>query len=153
MPNCANGAEQIPFAISADLSPELKAKLAEEGLFDAMAGVASHVDGALEEASVRLGDVARVALESAERRAYYRSNGEPAMGIGIVKTSTANSLQVARDVRAAARQIAAGACFVNTIVRSDVRLPFGGTKASGFGRELAEHGIHEFMNIKTVYVD
>ncbi len=54
---------------------------------------------------------------------------------------------------AVARQIRAGACFVNAIVRSDVRLPFGGTKASGFGRELAEHGIHEFMNIKTMYVD
>lgn len=52
-----------------------------------------------------------------------------------------------------ARQIRAGACFVNAIVRSDVRLPFGGTKASGFGRELAEHGIHEFMNVKSVYVD
>jgi succinate-semialdehyde dehydrogenase/glutarate-semialdehyde dehydrogenase len=54
---------------------------------------------------------------------------------------------------ALARRIAAGACFVNSLVRSDVRLPFGGTKTSGFGRELAEHGIHEFMNIKTVYVD
>lgn len=53
---------------------------------------------------------------------------------------------------AAARAITAGACFVNAVVRSDVRLPFGGTKASGYGRELAEHGIHEFMNIKTVYV-
>jgi succinate-semialdehyde dehydrogenase / glutarate-semialdehyde dehydrogenase len=52
-----------------------------------------------------------------------------------------------------ARQIKAGATFVNAQVRSDVRLPFGGTKSSGFGRELAEHGIHEFMNIKTVYVD
>ena len=54
---------------------------------------------------------------------------------------------------AVARQIKAGACFVNAMVRSDVRMPFGGTKASGFGRELAEHGIHEFMNIKTLYVD
>jgi succinate-semialdehyde dehydrogenase/glutarate-semialdehyde dehydrogenase len=54
---------------------------------------------------------------------------------------------------ALARQIKAGACFVNAIVRSDVRLPFGGTKSSGFGRELAEHGIHEFMNIKTLYVE
>ena len=52
-----------------------------------------------------------------------------------------------------ARQLRVGACFVNSLVRSDVRLPFGGTKSSGFGRELAEHGIHEFMNIKTIYVD
>lgn len=51
-----------------------------------------------------------------------------------------------------ARSLQAGATFVNAIVRSDVRLPFGGTKTSGYGRELAEHGIHEFMNIKTVYV-
>ena len=51
-----------------------------------------------------------------------------------------------------ARQLQVGVAFVNAIVRSDVRLPFGGTKRSGFGRELAEHGIHEFTNIKTVYV-
>lgn len=53
---------------------------------------------------------------------------------------------------AVARRLQCGAAFVNAIVRSDVRLPFGGTKRSGFGRELAEHGIHEFTNIKTVYV-
>ena len=51
-----------------------------------------------------------------------------------------------------ARQLQCGAAFVNAVVRSDVRLPFGGIKRSGFGRELAEHGIHEFMTIKSVYV-
>ena len=51
-----------------------------------------------------------------------------------------------------AQQLQCGAAFVNAIVKSDVRLPFGGTKRSGFGRELAGHGIHEFTNIKTVYV-
>ena len=49
---------------------------------------------------VRLGDVAKVELASAERRQYYRSNGEPNIGLGVVKTSTANSLDVARAVRA-----------------------------------------------------
>ncbi|TZF90658.1 efflux RND transporter permease subunit [Cognatilysobacter lacus] len=54
---------------------------------------------------VRLGDVARVELTTAERRAYYRSNGENNIGLGIVKTSTANSLDVARAARAAAEAI------------------------------------------------
>jgi len=56
---------------------------------------------------VRLGDVAKVELASAERRAYYRSNGEPGIGLGIVKTSTANALDVARATRAEAERIAA----------------------------------------------
>jgi succinate-semialdehyde dehydrogenase/glutarate-semialdehyde dehydrogenase len=54
--------------------------------------------------------------------------------------------------RAFAQRMECGAAFVNAIVKSDARLPFGGSKQSGFGRELADHGIHEFMNIKTVYV-
>jgi succinate-semialdehyde dehydrogenase / glutarate-semialdehyde dehydrogenase len=53
---------------------------------------------------------------------------------------------------AVARRIRSGAAFVNAVVASDVRMPFGGTRASGYGRELAAAGIREFVNVRTWWV-
>lgn len=68
------------------------------------------------------------------------------LGASIFTQNIKKGNDIARE------EIQAGSCFVNTYVRSDPRLPFGGIKESGYGRELSYHGIKEFVNIKTVYL-
>jgi succinate-semialdehyde dehydrogenase / glutarate-semialdehyde dehydrogenase len=67
------------------------------------------------------------------------------LGTTVCTTNIDKALSFAAD-------ISDGAYFVNELVKSDPRLPFGGTKSSGYGRELAKNGMMEFVNVKTVYV-
>jgi succinate-semialdehyde dehydrogenase / glutarate-semialdehyde dehydrogenase len=68
------------------------------------------------------------------------------LGGGIISKNRA------RAEKLAAEQLNAGNCFVNEFVHSDVRLPFGGVKQSGYGREIGVFGAREFVNIKTVFI-
>jgi len=93
------------------------------------------------------GPVAAIISARDADEALARAN-DSAFGLGAA-VFTRNT---ARGEQIAAERLDAGNCFVNTFVRSDPRLPFGGIKESGFGRELSQYGIREFVNIKTVFV-
>lgn len=93
------------------------------------------------------GPVAAIIPVADEDEAIRVAN-DSAFGLGAAVMTR----DVRRGKKIAAEQLEAGACFVNTYVKSDPRLPFGGIKDSGYGRELGPNGIHEFVNIKTVYI-
>jgi len=93
------------------------------------------------------GPVAAVVPVRDEAEALRVAN-DTAFGLGAAVFTR----DTAKGEAIAAHELEAGCCFVNTFVRSDPRLPFGGVKESGYGRELSHYGIKEFVNIKTVYV-
>jgi succinate-semialdehyde dehydrogenase / glutarate-semialdehyde dehydrogenase len=93
------------------------------------------------------GPVATVIKVSSEAEAIEVAN-DSMFGLGAAVFTS----DLARGERIAAEWLEAGCCFVNALVASDPRLPFGGIKTSGYGRELAHLGIYEFVNQKTVVV-
>jgi succinate-semialdehyde dehydrogenase/glutarate-semialdehyde dehydrogenase len=93
------------------------------------------------------GPVAAVVPVKDEEQAIEAANDSPFGLAGGVFTR-----DLARGEHIAAELIDSGMVFVNEHVSSDPRLPFGGIKESGYGRELSHYGIREFVNIKTVYV-
>lgn len=104
---------------------------------------------------------------TARARAYHEELFGP-VAVVIRAENESDALRIANDTRFGlgssiwsrdveraeklSREIQAGCTFVNGMVKSDPRLPFGGVKASGFGRELSYHGIREFVNAKTVWI-
>lgn len=93
------------------------------------------------------GPVAPIIAAADEEEALRIAN-ETEFGLGAAVFTR----DVARGERIAAEVLEAGSCFVNGQVKSDPRLPFGGIKESGYGRELSHEGIKEFVNTKTVWV-
>jgi len=94
------------------------------------------------------GPVASLLRVADEERALELANDTPyGLGAAVFTGDLARGEAIARD------QLEAGCCFVNAQVKSDPRLPFGGVKASGIGRELGRAGLMEWVNIKTVWVE
>ncbi|MEV6415463.1 aldehyde dehydrogenase family protein [Kribbella sp. NPDC051718] len=90
------------------------------------------------------GPVAAVAI-AADRAEVITLANSTQYGLGLSVWSAEHGVEVAR-------RITSGAAFINAVVASDPRLPFGGTKNSGYGRELSAAGIREFTNTRTYWV-
>jgi succinate-semialdehyde dehydrogenase/glutarate-semialdehyde dehydrogenase len=94
------------------------------------------------------GPVAAVIGARDEAEAIEIANASPfGLGSGVLTRDLARGERIAMD------ELEAGMSFVNAPVRSDPRLPFGGVRHSGYGRECSDFGIREFVNVKTVLVD
>ena len=105
--------------------------------------VTPQMTAAIEETFGPVAAVIRV--QSEEEAIAVANNTEFGLGAAVWTGDAEKGYRIAR-------QIEAGAVFVNGLVASDARLPFGGIKQSGYGRELGEFGIREFTNIKTVWI-
>src|SRR5690554_5603815 len=85
-------------------------------------------------------------LKTIEEAIDLSNNSKFGLGVSIFTKNT-------DEIEKLVLQFEEGAVFINELVKSDPRLPFGGVKQSGYGRELSDHGIREFVNRKTVYIN
>ncbi|MDO3606399.1 aldehyde dehydrogenase family protein [Ralstonia pseudosolanacearum] len=92
------------------------------------------------------GPLAAIAIAKDDADAIRLANATPfGLSVSVWSSSTDRALTVAKEVTS-------GAAFINAITASDARVPFGGTKKSGYGRELASAGIREFTNTRTYWL-
>ena len=105
--------------------------------------VTPQMTAAIEETFGPVAAVIRV--QSEDEAIAVANNTEFGLGAAVWTGDVENGYRVARSIEA-------GAVFVNGLVASDARLPFGGIKQSGYGRELGELGIREFTNVKTLWI-
>jgi succinate-semialdehyde dehydrogenase/glutarate-semialdehyde dehydrogenase len=113
----------FPPTVLADVAPDMA--VFREETFGPVAAVVRAAD---DDEAARLADDSRYGLGAS----VWSADVERAMAVG--------------------RRITSGALFINAVVASDARLPFGGTRRSGYGRELSEEGIREFTNIRTFWI-
>jgi succinate-semialdehyde dehydrogenase/glutarate-semialdehyde dehydrogenase len=89
---------------------------------------------------------ALIVVDSAEEAIAVANDSEFGLGAAVFTSELTKGENIARD------ELQAGTVFVNGNVRSDPRLPFGGIRNSGYGRECSAYGIREFVNVKTIRV-
>lgn len=93
------------------------------------------------------GPVAAI-IEAADEKDAFRIANDSEYGLG----GAVIAKNIARAEKLAVEEMDSGNVFINDFVHSDARLPFGGIKHSGYGREIGTHGIKEFVNAKTIYI-
>jgi len=163
-----------PFDPSSNLGPmaraDLRDELHEQVLSNIKAGAKCILGGTIPNVKGKHAYYTPTILTGIKKNmpAYYEEVFGP-VALVITAKNTEDAISIANDTvfglgaavftqngsmgeDIARTKLQAGCCFVNSLVKSDPRLPFGGINQSGYGRELAVFGIHEFVNIKTVFI-